>query len=370
MERAAGSGGKIIDSAKDPLFSKSLAVIRAKKQDLQDIRERHACSAKFCNPQSELAFGNNHQCFATNVFLCNFGSVHICSENACEYYPHSSTHTCHVSGFQFGTTVSNYDKNNSRSWFSKPEHVTTLGPTVTAPQEPLVKKRKHVYQTISTEDAESRSGAMLKLLLFSNYRHACNKSAIERFKEEAREARITYLKQQESNGQLPYWSDIYRISSHHMSQPLPLREFEFSTALHDYYVSIMCQVWLMVIKYYLTACNDQIPPRLNFENVCLGTLYSMRQGIRTADNVMLLPKDDFLLINLPIGNQLLFFNIKKNRIGKGETILKITYEHAFTLNAPLPEITINVNLLPQKNGTKLENNGQKLFMPTSRIKKK
>jgi hypothetical protein len=96
----------------------------------------------------------------------------------------------------------------------------------------------------------------------------------------------------------------------------------------------------------------------------------MRQGIRTADNVMLLPKDDFLLINLPIGNQLLFFNIKKNRIGKGERILKVMYEHAFALNAPLPEITINVNLLPQKNGTKLENNGQKLFMPTSRIKKK
>lgn len=360
--------GVVIDSPQNPLFAKSLAAIRAKKKDLQDVRERHDCAAKVCNPQSELAFGN--QCFATNVFLCKFGSVHICSENACEYYPHSPTHTCHVSGFQFGTTVSSYDKNNSRSWFSKPEHVTTMGPGTLVSPEPPIKKRRHVFQTISAEDAETRSGDMLKLLLFSNYRNTCNKSAIERFKEEAREARITYLKQQESNCQLPYWSDIYRITSHYMSQPLPLREFEFSQALHDYYVSIMCQVWVMVIKYYLTDSNAQIPPRLNFENVCLGTLYSMRQGIRTADNVMLLPKDDFLLINLPIGNQLLFFNIKKSRIGKGERILQIMYQQAFKQNAPLPEITIDVNLLPQKNGTKLENNGQKLFMPTSRVKKK
>jgi hypothetical protein len=89
----------------------------------------------------------------------------------------------------------------------------------------------------------------------------------------------------------------------------------------------------------------------------------MRQGIRTGDNVMLLPKDDFLLINLPIGNQLLFFDILKNRIGKGERILKIMYEHAFARNAPLSEITINLNLLPQKD---LENNGRKIFMPTAR----
>lgn len=364
-----GVVGKVIDSPKDPLFSKSLAVIRSKKTDLQDVREQHQCSAKICNPQSELSFGNGNSSFATNVFLCKFGSVHICSESACEYYPLSHTHTCHVSGFQFGNTVSHYDKNNSRTWFSKPEHVTTTGPPPPSivSLEPPVKKTKHVFQTITSEDAENRSGALLKLLLFSNCRDACNKSAIERFKEEAREARITYLKQQQCNMQMPYWSDMYRITSYHLSQPLPLSEFEFSPSLHDYYVSIMCQVWQMVIKYYLTNNTNEIPPRLDFENVCLGTLYSMRQGIRTADNVMLLPKDDFLLINLPIGNQLLFFDILKNRIGKGERILKIMYEHAFSRNAPMSEITINLNLLPQKD---LENNGQKIFMPTARTSAK
>ena len=74
----------------------------------------------------------------------------------------------------------------------------------------------------------------------------------------------------------------------------------------------------------------------------------MRQGI-SREGVVLLPKDEFLLCNLPIINELSYFSIPKNAITKGNTMLLEMYQNAFQSGVPLDELTIDVDKLPTRN---------------------
>lgn len=174
----------------------------------------------------------------------------------------------------------------------------------------------------------------------------------------------------------------------------------YNANLHEYYVQIILQVWRKVLQYFVLPADKEyegdveIPPRIDFETVCLGVLYGMRQGIR-IDEYVLLPKDDFLLMHLPIGSDLSYFKIRydrwgvwgyfeliphtnrKDRISKGDKILAQTYDNAVSLGVPFNEIMIDVSTLPEKREEQIiegtvpmiiTSNGEQLFMPTSRKK--
>ncbi len=375
----------------DPLFSKAAYRLRCAKKDLVEARvANHQCSADFCNPQSEMSLiaaghlqGPPLTC---NVYLCTFGVFHVCTETACDVYTWSDTRTCHISGLQLGHAAeSSYDKNDPRTWRSKPmstpgvAHLRTpIGapPLVVAPALPPRRQR-----VIPEGEIKYRASAMVKLLLFSPNRIARNREAIQQFAEEAHDAKVTYIRQQAENMQLPFLTDLHRLQGHYTKRRLPLAEFTFVEGLHDYYVNIICQIWAKVIAYYVPEDEKEyeedgvteVSPRFDFENVCLGVLYAMRQGLRIG-TLMLLPKDDFLLANLPIINELGHFKIRRNRITKGDKILTQTYENAIASQVAVHDLMIDVNALPEKreeqvvNNVKITSSGEKLFMPTSRKK--
>ncbi len=414
----AGADGQTIEP-NNPLFSQSIVRLRnAMGAELKDSREVHKCTGLTCKPQSEAMLVANGRLVAppltSNVFLCRLGTIHVCSERACEHYGNSHAQTCHISGFQFGSKVSDYNRNDHRTWNLKPEPSCAIDPrqllTQSGPaafsnppaaaaakrempdeeaQQQPVAKRVFLQKKLSIEDQTFIASGMVKLLLYSRNRIARNKEAITNFQHEAGEARVTYVRQQLHNQQLPYWSDIYRLIGHFSSQELPLVEFVFSPNLHDYYVSVILQVWKKVMLYYISPHDKEyepdgtteIQPRVKFDDVCLGVLYVMRQGVRFNGHVFL-PKDDFLLMNLPIGSDLAaYFGIRKNRISKGEKILDQTYTNAMASNVPINDLLIDVAALPEKREEQLvqvpgqvaaiiTTNGEKLFMPKSRKEKK
>ncbi len=415
--------GKTIEPS-DPLLSQAIIRLRnALTAQLQSTRTVHTCGPFVCSPQSEPSLIAKGMLvgppLTSNVFLCLRGAVHVCTERACEHYGFSNTRTCHVSGFQFGTADSSYDKGDSRTWKLKPEtqsanavidprlfltqsgsleSLTNLKRSRTAEEEeedlgggaidepPIpTPKRPFTHKRISDEDLSQLVSGMVKLLLYSPNRVARNRDAIKAHQLEGSEAVHTYVRQQVKKKQRPYWTDNYRLMGYYSSRELPLREFAFSQNLHDYYVSIIVQVWRMVMRFYVPTAEKEydgdveIPPRLDVGNICLGVLYSMRQGIRYNGHT-LLPKDDFLLMNLPIGPDLSYFNIRKRRVSIGEKIITQTYENALAEDAPLGDIAIDVTLLPEKRVEQhvqeegsvpsiITTNGERLFMPQTRRKK-
>jgi len=417
--------GKSVEAG-DLLVTKALVRLRGAKPDMTDTRDFHMCSRDRCNPESEQQLISKKLLegppVTSNVFLCRFGVVHVCTADSCEHYQHSNTHTCPLSGFQLGTITSSYQSNDPKSWYSKPDYATST--TIKFDSRALLKsafspeqeeddddddaedddgqknkkrkaavpaKKKHLPRVLSQSEIEARASAMVRILLYSGNRTRRNEVAIETMKTQASEAKLTYTAQQTGRRQLPFWTDVYRLGAFFLSQKLPLQEFVFSAATHDYYVNIICQVWHKVLCYYVPEPKKEykedgvteIAPRVDFESVALGVLYMMRKGLK-IDDVIILPQDDFLLLNLPIVIELsTYFNLRKNKITKGSDILTQTYENAIRENVPLTDLIIDVNKLPSKLHdeahivyeakqvpAKMTSSGEKLFMPVSRVPKK
>lgn len=389
--------GRILERS-DPQFSKALERLQQGKQDMSDTRARHTCSTSVCNPQSEPQLYGFQNCISTNVYLCKFGSIHVCTIDSCTLYRDSHERTCPISGIQHGQDVSMYDKNNSRTWNLKLEHVyhgTAIPPArgaggivatrvaepparsaggfaappsaetpalrpaaarggeisdagVSAP--PLLLKRRGVLP--KDEELEARASTIVDLLLFSNARIARNNQAIKDMQAEADAACLTYSKRRMANGQYPFWTDVYRLTGHFLSKPLPLTIFERNVGLHDYYVAIIMQVWKRVQMFLVPQREKkydeqhvEIVPRVDFEQVCLSAMYTMRQGMH-VNGLILLPKDDFLLLHLPVARDLSYFKLDKTCISKGDKIITTAYENAFKGGASALEMQINLNELP------------------------
>ncbi len=382
-----GSGGRALERSADPAFGRAITRIMQRKSDMSEERRRsHMCDARVCNPQNEAAFYDDPE--TSNVFLCRFGSVHLCSAYECPYFSETHSQACPISRMDIGSgpATSSYDAGDSRTWYSKLDTGTaaTAPPTPPAPVAavPIVVPQRAA--ALPTDDAIAlHASAVVKLLLFSRYRVACNKVAHAVHKQEARDSLHTYRKSQLSKRQPQHMTDKYRVRAHFMSQPLPYAIYEFSPDLHDYYVNICLQVWRLAVRYYDNASD--MAPRLDFQQLCLGVMYTMRQGRLTA-GVVLLPKDDFLLFNLPLISHLTAFGITKNQVTKGEKILSQTYDNAIAGHHVDPRsLALDVTIMPQKRAeeevdeeepeegaarvkVRVTSSGEKLFMPSSRRK--
>lgn len=341
---------------------------------MSDVRRNHMCDGPTCNPQNEAAFCSAP--LTVNVFLCRLGTVHLCSEYECPYYSETHSQVCPISRIQLGggPATSSYDAGDFRTWYAKMDTGTAATGTATGtanavPPPPLPVR----HRVITADELTARASAMVKLLLFSKFRVWCNNVAYTGYKQESRDSLITYRKSQLAKRQPMHMTDKYRLQAHFTSQRLPYTIYEFSPGLHDYYVSICMQVWSMALQFYV-PCHEkrydpsdgvtEIAPRLDFEQLCLGVMYTMRQG-RSVQGVTLLPKDDFLLLNMPLISHLTAFGIGKNQVTKGEKVISQMYENAMAVRVDLRVLAIDVNLLPQKND---DSSGEKLFMPTSRKK--
>jgi hypothetical protein len=208
---------------------------------------------------------------------------------------------------------------------------------------------------LSDEAVKAKASEVVTKLLFSSCRTRRNQDAIIGFKREAMKAKNTYILQRHKTRQLPYLTDIYRLMGYFTSQALPLLEFEYDESLHNYYVNVIHQIWVLALKYYVPPDEKEfdeegveIAPRLDLMDVSLGTLYLMRQGL-IRDGVVLLPRDEFLLVSLPLIHEMSYFEINKKKITKGNSIIMDMYNNAIGAGALPEELALDVRKLPEKN---------------------
>ena len=390
--------GKVVERT-NSLFPATLLRLRAGKEvDIKTCEETHICDATTCVPESEamlVARGAlSAPSLTCNVFLCNVGCVHICTQDSCSLYHSFANGTCPVSSFQFGINVSSYSKDDYRTWKNpRAEHqlgVRRLLPNGQAPDPvPAPKKRRKVHgRQLSEEDARAKASKMVKLLIYSKYRRDRIDQAIERNRQEGINAKHTYVREQHSAGQLPYVPDLYRVGASFSSREVSMKEFAYNEHTHNYYVFVILHVWNVLQRFHVPRRDKrfsdpesqcEIVPRIDFESVSLGTLYAMRKGV-IKRGTELLPCDNFLLLNLPSINELTYFGLEKSLVTKGDKLISAAYDNAFGDGASIGDIVIDMDKIPERHESriivqsdssmlKISSSGEKLFMPVSRKKK-
>ncbi len=359
--------GKLFENDEDPAFHLVVKRLRQGKADICDVRKKHTCSSATCNPQSEeqmVQLGTlTGPIVSNNVYLCKYGVMHICSTTACKLYESTKTQTCPISGFQLGELVSTYDKNDYRTWNKSKETETNV---VAATTERDPKRHKTDVVAVTTAQkrprpliqervAKEKAADIITNLLYSNARAQRNAAAIQEFHKESIMAKNTYVQNRLQMRQLPYLTDMYRLVAHFTSQALPLVEFEPDAYLIEYYSCVVYQIWLLVVRYIVpekekirNELGEELLPRLDYETVCLGVLYGMRQGL-AFDGIFVLPYDEFLACNLPVFSELGYFGIVKNKITTGNSMLVKMYKNALKDGAIPQDLMLDMTKLPEKN---------------------
>lgn len=341
-------GRSLVDET-DSQYGTVLARLRGAKTDMCETEQFfHVCASSVCNPQSEPDLVSRNQLMgpplSNNVYMCRYGVVHLCTESACGLYMSSRTLTCPISGVQYGMVYSSYDKHDNRTWpgLSEPQ------PPPPPPQPPtmtqVTKKRKKKHSRVmSDEDANFQASELVIRLLYSTYRAHVNNVAKESYAVQARKGVQTYVMQRAKKHQLPFFTDLVRVSGHILSQPLPLKEFEYDSARITYYAAIVVHIWKLVVKYTVPVIKNDVSvqPRIDFESVCLGTLYGMKQGVAENGHIIL-PSDYFLAENLPKATDLSYFNIERSKINDGA---KLILEMNQTCKS-VDEKKLSVHILP------------------------
>lgn len=337
----------MIQDESDPLYGEILRDLRASRKDLvfgQSSKMRnHMCSSKECSPKSN----------GFNVYLCKYGVVHICSVSRCEYYARTQNKTCPITGIVLEHTVlaqNNYDKNDSRTWKKESDLVVVI------PDSEVVKKR-HVRHVPNETTLQMIAENVVTNLLYSSNRTNRNNVAASFMAEKAKKARQTYVNERFKDRQLPYLSDLCRVTATIFSPELPYVLYAHDEISIRYYACIVLQVWAMVLKYAVPHkekifdpdTKKEIVPRMDFESVALATIYSMREGME-FDGTVALPADPFLSQNLPHLNDLdTYFGLSQNKVTKGTTLLLSVYNNAKNDGASTKEICIDLSLLPLRD---------------------
>ncbi len=329
--------GRAFHSDSDPRFAEAVRRLHELKKDLVPTRKKHVCSASTCNPQSEPHLTTAP--ISNNIYLCKYGTLHICSEESCEHYGHSAVRTCYISGLQFGSIVSTYSKNDSRTW--RKDNV--INETVKTQVEEEKKKKPKKHKTLTEQDVMKQAETIVTNLLYSDCRRKLNAIAKARNQIEAEEAKEHYIAEQKKKRQLPKFQQIYSIMAHIKSRRLPLIDYEVDPSTIRYYSSIARQVWGISQRYMPHA-------KISFAKVCLGMLYKMRQGLKINGRDVL-PHDTFLENNLPkLSDIETVFTYQRRNITKGRTHLQEMYNKAIkTCGAAVEDVMIKVTQLPDRN---------------------
>lgn len=342
---------RLVQDEFDPLYGQLVQELKTKRTDVvfggnERIRN-HACSQRECNPI----------CINSNVYLCKFGVIHVCSETRCEYYAHQLNKTCPVSGIVMEHTLvslNTYDKNDSRTWKKESELIAS-GSTAPTPANVIPKKPKK--KQIDNKTLLFPAEEIIVQLLYSHHRVRCNEAALQNLEENAKKAKQTYINERFKKRQLPFLSDLCRITTTVFSKELPYVIFTMNYAFIAYYKAIIMHVWQLVVKYavpykqkvYDPQSGIELVPRIDFDSIALAIMYAMRQGME-FEGMQALPLDEFLQDNLPRLSDLdTYFSISQNKVTRGTTLLLNVYQNAKNDGASMHEICLDVSKLPSKD---------------------
>ena len=344
---------KLITSEKDPNFLSTYNRLRLASVGTLKPHKGHVCDPKLCHPKSEMDFAKMGKLQGTpesyNVYICDYGSIHICSEESCRLFGSNPTLTCPISGQQMGSIVSNYAKDDYRTWYNKRnEAMEPSGPIGAGVKK---RKKKNTAATHSESFVKNIAETIIINLLYSNARKEHNQATVLKYTEEAYLAMNTYATARKKENQMAYTTDLYRIYAHYMNQFIPLVEMKLDTNVVRYYCEIVWQVWQICLKYHIhpnqrvfNEHGDEIKNRLAVDVVVLGVLYYLRQGLSVTD-IPVLPKDDFME-NLPLVNNYTLFNIDKTKVTRGLNVILQSYNNAVDVGIDAKDLLLDITKLP------------------------
>lgn len=388
---------KLLQGVEDPDYGRVMARMRARFGP--GPAPTHVCQHATCfvDAMSEETLVRkgflNPPAIARNVFLIRCHSVHVCSESACTLYGADPTGTCPVSGIQYGTVLSSYDRNDSRTWYSRPflegggKSATLPAPppsTVPAASAPPVTKGVD-----NIPDAQKRDLVVnvIRLLLWSTKRETRNEIIRKQLTDESNAACDNLIKVCALQKQVPFWTDLFRIRGYMMSQQPMLQVLQHNETLQDYYATIILQVWDRVLRFRSEVMEKL--SRVDLEAVAFGVLYGMGHYGYYKNGVCIWTKDEFLTQELPPIHELdTYFLVKRSLVTRGQKLLRRAFDYAFTNKVPHSEIELDMAAITRAAAStvdpeiaivtrdtrnrkvKITNKGEVLFMPVSRKKLK
>ncbi len=291
------------------------------------------------------------------MFICDYGSIHVCSEESCRLFGSTPTLTCPVSGQQMGSIVSNYAKDDYRTWYNKRNEA--MEPTIsygggTPAGGTKKRKKKNTAATYSESFVKNIAETIIINLLYSNARKEHNQATMLKYSLEAQLAMNTYANARKKENQMAFETDLYRIKAYYLSQFIPLVEMKLDTTVVRYYCEIVWQVWQICLKYHIhpnhriyNEHGDEIKNRLAVDVVVLGVLYYLRQGLSVMD-IPVLPKDEFME-NLPLVNNYTLFNIDKTKVTRGLNVILQSYNNAVNVGTDAKDLLLDITKLPTIN---------------------
>lgn len=379
--------GLQVERIEDDRIAQSVARIIKARNDMQPSGRVHRCSNSRCAPLDEASLIQRGQLqepkITSNIYVCQLGSVHICSESLCELFNATPDKTCPISGIQHSQNTSSYSRTDPKTWYE-------------SSAEPLVKKQRKQQQphselmptlrkmmSHSIESIQLRASEYVKRLLFGLERVRLNDAVIEERRSLVTKLSEKYRRDQLAVRQLPYETELHKIRGHITCQPLPLCEFMISEPLLQYYTDVIIQEWKLIIAYLKEDKRAITIQKCDIETISVSTMYCMKEGI-AQDGMVMLPQDVFLADHLPeIGDLERYFDIGRDRIQLGKKMITASIIHSLkkrghaSLQASeMTTITSDQKVTFErlkgisKVPVKLSTNGETLFMPQSRNSKK
>jgi hypothetical protein len=344
--------GHFFEDGDDPRFVTVVRRLQEGRAAEPLLRGKHPQCSKSCNPRSEASLIHDGYLkgppISSNVYICAYGSLHVCSKTSCEYYGAQHDQTCHVSGIQHGTVVSSYDANDYRTW--KPQIPAAAHqpiPTSTGKKRKTFSAPSSKATAAAASDIAERAETIVVNLLFSSMRTQRNLTATITHRKAAQKSKQSYAYERKTHHhQLPYLSELHKRSAWALQCELPLKELERDDSLIAYYVAVIVQLYNKV----RTHCVFE--HRIDPDAIALGALYMLRQGY-IDDGRVFLAVDAFLAEHLPRINDMVFFGFDRNKITDGMRMLLALY----TSVKIAPEaLMLDVTLLPQRQGAATADN--------------
>lgn len=364
---------------------------------------QHICDPLICNPLSEIDMIRRGllqgPVICNNIWLCRYGSYHICSASECS---RANEGSCPISGatfLEFGHQQADYDEQDSRTWkpqlelapLSVPDpHLDTftrkrrknlrdsaINLFDDAPPEPMpipeeeeeeeepivVKKTKfRTNGRLGKPEAKRRIEKMITTLLFDSAprRAAAFQQMAYIEDKRAKRWRQHVQKCREENLIVNLIEQMIIDSNMTSLIPPPITPYiEVNLEKQNYYVKLLMEL-------YDKACIYLPQPKVDVEAMALAALYCMRGGY-SVGGIVVLQADKYLAENLPQVSDLPTFKYPKKKITKGTKLVKELFARAQQKGERNSDLQMQMSI-PTANVIR-DTQPERLFMPTSRRRK-
>lgn len=306
---------------------KILVQLRAQKRDLLNEYHKHVCSREYCNPEN-----------IAHIYLCKFRQIHICLPDVCDLLVEG---VCQLSGACYGPSgYSIYDHNDQQTWYdhmdydvpmTKQRYLSLEGEMV---EVAVVAVAAAVvpHKAISTKEIIKRIEGYIETLFYSSERSKMNAEQTRAHQQKANRAKEAYINKCIASRQLVNMMDLMGIEEQYKWMEAMIDVLPFDQNLLNHYTQLVLRMYHIIQQY-----SDE---KICLESLTLGTLYYMRQGF-SCDGVEVIPRDPFLVKNLPEMNDLRRFGFDKKKYTRGEKWITYTFECASKKKDDLKKIKLS-----------------------------